>query len=376
MANGTAKGILQLAKEIHGAATPQYKLRPTGLLAYLLSRRGSSNIKIKNDLGNGHRQSVDVLYRKPLTTLQTSTAYDCDETNVQLQEETSVSVANYRQIAIGLNVDDVRILESYASNPTSLTSGQMDVMYEFYDRILTGVGSSLVPAINSDLVTLALAAVGVNAENNSTTKTINLPQDTTVQPLNDGITEFWEDWQVNGFTGSPNVIGAGLFSRYMKQQGAKSFDQTGFNTAVMANGITFWYDKDVNTATSNAVIAYEDDAVHLVDYLKNRGSFAGRRANSTFFTMPLPVMTYDKNGNQTMQTLTVDAQLKEYDCNDNIPNAYGGGNATLTDGYNLILGLNFGLYTIPDSAYHTYDPMTGNRGSLKYVISNECDSCS
>ena len=82
---------------------------------------------------------------------------------------------------------------------------------------------------------------------------------------------------------------------------------------------------------------------------------------------------YQQMARQAIGAMPIDVQFKFNDCEADYE--VDGQTETLQKGWNMILSLNFGLWTIPSTAYRAEDPLFGNRGSLLYSVTNDCDSC-
>ena len=372
MANGFSLGVLQTIRDITKQAAPQDKLEPVGMLGSL--KIAHSPGIIMNDSGAGHTKTVTVKHKKRFTPAQTSTVDSCETTNTQPYFENTVSVANYRQIAIHLEDVVVAQYDEYASAMQSGgTIPLTPMMWELYDHIKSAA-SALNQAVNEDVLTLALAAMGVNRTTGvNTATTLNIPLNTVNNPLGDSINQMLYDFQFNSFTGRPIVVGSGMLHKWMLQQNAKSADQAGLSSRIQAAGLDFWVDNILGTveADADAIAVYEKDSIQLVEWLRNRGAFAGTKGTSTFGVIGLPMDA----GNGTTQTMMYDYQLKYNDCAEEFGYVDGVEAVTLQRGWNMIISKHFGLYTIPTNAYRVGDVLAGNRGSLLYTFTNDCVEC-
>lgn len=371
MANGFAPYILQHIKEIAKDATPQNKIELPGLTQSLVTSH--SRGVIKNDTGFGQFRTVQVKKKQRYTVADTETTPSCEITNVQSYTENTVSVANYRQLAVHIDDEVIAGYEAYANNPTDLIGAK--VSPEFIDEMMIAA-NALLSGVNSDLVTLAAAAVGVNRRTGvNTASTINIAKDTNVASLTDGITQIKSDFRYNNMSGMPIVVGGGLMSNYMLQQASKGIAQNGIDTRIQASMLDFYYDNDVaSILDENNVLVYEKDAIQLVEYLKYRGPLkSGYKGTSWFGVAPLPVMTTTASGGLKLVPIEFDVQLKYNDCEAEF--TVDGQSTVLQKGWNLIMSKNFGLWTISTAAYKSSDVLFGNRGSLLYDITNDCDNC-
>lgn len=374
MANGFSLGVLQHIREIAKEATPQYKVEPYGMLASLLTAHSAG--VIKNDSFNGHKKTVKVKRKKRFLPSQTQTTPSCDVTNVNGYVEDEVSVSNYRQLAIHVEDEKIAAYDEYAS---AIVNGQAmrpatPIMFELMDDIMSAA-SALLTGVNQDLIALANAEIGVNRRTgNNTPASININKSTDTLSLTDGITQILTDFRLNNMKGKPIVVGAGYMHAFLIQQIAKVANQAGLDTRILANGLDFFYDQDFADAVgANNIAVYEKDAIQIVQYLKYQGFKGGTKPGaSTFGVMNLP-MSVMAGLNEQLVAVPFDFQLRYNDCAEEF--TVDGSTTVLEKGYNLIVSKNYGLWTVPEDAYRTGDVLEGNRGSLAYEITNECDPC-
>lgn len=365
MANGYSLGVLQHTREITKGATPQYKVEPYGALASLLTAHSQG--VIKNDSYDGHFKTVKVKAKQRITPDQTRTSRSCSNTITQPYLERTVSVANVRQIAIHVEDEVIAAFDNYAS--AMQDAGQVRLMNEHMDSVMTAA-SALLQSVNTDVVALMTAAVGVNrATGLSTAQNINIPQNTSTIVLSNGITKILADFAQNQMSGRPIVVGAGLFHNWMLSQAAKGIDQSGVMSRIQAAGFDFFadYTVGVDLGAANNILVYEKDAIHLVEYMRYQGFKAGQKPGaSQFGIMTLPG---DLGGGQLVP-VKFDFQLRYNDCPEEMEYVDGEESIIVQPGYNLILTKQFGLDTIPANAYRSGDVLEGNRGSLLFNITN------
>jgi hypothetical protein len=372
MPNGFSLGVLSMIKDPTLLAAPQYKIEPAGALAML--KMGMSPGVIENDNGFGHFKTVTVKKKKRFTKAETSTTPSCDETNTQPYSENVVSVANYRQIAFHLEDETVAAMDAYASAVQAAPAGTAPaipgLLWEFYDTLMTAA-SAINQGTNEDLCTLLAANIGVNrATGDALAQAINIPLATTSNPLTNGPTKIMADFMLNTMSGRPILLGAGLMHNWMLQQPAKGLDQAGIDTRIQAGGFDMFVDYYYGTTAlgaANNVVAYEKDSVQLVEYMKYRGFKAGAKGTSIFGVIPIPCKM---GAGGIMGNIMYDFQLKYNDCEQEFAYVDGAPSVVLQKGWNMILSKNFGLYSIPTGAYRTTDPLFGNRGSLRFNITN------
>lgn len=366
LGQGFAPYVLKTIAEVAKENNPQYKLEPFGFLNLLQSQGSKPEVTLNAE--NGHRRSVRIKQKQRLTKDFTDTSKSCDNTNVIPVFETDVDINVTRQIALYRNDEQIAQFMNAASQPVSVGTPAASIMRELYDDILTAA-NAILQGVNDDLFTLAAAEVGVNRRTGSNAaSTINLALSTTTNPLNDGEVQILADFKNNGGIGRPQIVGSGLMYNYALQQAAKTANASnGVDTRVMAAAFDFYHDLFAPTALgTNQVLVYQKNAVQLVEYMEYKGFKAGvKPGGSEFFTMLLP--TGDTMGNAAVE---FDVQIKYSDCPQTLTDAYYGTSLSLQKGWNIIISKQCGLWTIPAASYRATDVLNGNRGSLRYTITN------
>lgn len=365
LGQGFAPYVLSSIAAIAKENNPQYKLEPFGFLNLLQAQGSKTEVTLNAD--NGHKRTVRVKQKQRLTKDFTDTSKSCDQTNVIPVFETDVDINVTRQVALYRNDEQIAAFMQDASNSVALGTPATSVMKELYDDILTA-SNAILQGVNDDLLTLAVSNIGVNRRTGSSAaSTINLALSTTTNPLNDGEVQMLADFKNNGGIGRPQVVGSGLFYNYMLQQAAKFPAQNGVDSKIMAGQFDFYYDLAAPSILgTNQVIVYQKNALQLVEYMEYKGFKAGVKPGaSTFFTMMLP--SGDGFGNTPVE---FDVQLKYSDCAQTLTDAYYGTSLSLQKGWNIIISKQCGLWTIPAASYRATDVLNGNRGSLRYTITN------
>jgi len=368
MANGFAPYLLHHIKQIAMQSTPQYKMEVPGYLNMLLSQSKPTEVRLNNE--NGHRKTVRVKSKQRATKDMTDTTKSCDNVLVPVWQEQELALEVTRQIAFHIPDETIAQYTDDASRTVTVGQPATPLMNEFFENILTHT-SALMEAVSDDLFTLGAARIGVNrVTGNNATQTININKDGDINPLTDGITKILTDYKRNGGVGRPQIVGAGLMLAQEMQRNALTFNQSGLNLPQLSQW-DFYYDEESESALgTNQIVAYEPNAVQLVEYMEYTGFKAGvKPGGSTFFVITLPVMV-----NGLIKPVMFDAQLKYNDCDTEFTDAYYGTTLTLGKGYNLILSKQCGLWTI-DNAYRGTDVLSGNRGSYRFTLTNNCDAC-
>lgn len=369
---GFCRDLLQSMSEITKSATPQYKIQPNGFTNMLLSAMSPGSIK--NDSYNGHFKTVVVKKKQRFIRADTDTSESCDNTLVPAYTEDTVSVANIRQLAFHINDEVIAEYCDGASRESAVGKPNIRIMEEFLDTLM-GAADAILDGVEFDLVTLMSTRFGVNRRtSDALAATININKDETINPLDDGLTQIMYDFKFNQMSGRPQIVGAGMMLRFMLQQFAKSANQAGLDTRIQAGMVDFWFSQEfADQLGANNIGVFEKDSVQIVEYLRYQGFKAGvKPGGSVFGTIPIPVVS----PNGEIKAVMFDFQLRYNDCPQTFTDAYTGQSlGSLPKGYNMILSKQFGLYTIPTTSYKAGDVLLGNRGSLRYNITNSCETC-
>ena len=371
MANGLAPYLLNDLKSLVGNAYPGQKVDLKGFLAMLTSGAGANPIQT-NTLA-GHKKEVRFWYRNRNTRPQTDTSASCDNVLTPARKEYTVSVGNTRQIAWHLPDELVATYMEEASQRVNIPGGPMNgASAELFDIIMSGA-NGILQGINEDL--LGLVTWGKNRVSGSNSAvTLNLSADTNVQKLTTGMPKLMGDYKLNNLSGTPNVVGAGLFYQYMLTQPYKGLDQSGFNSAMATSMVNFFADQDfANIVGSNHIGVFEPGSIQLVEYLEYTGFKAGQKPGaSEFGVIALPAVASDGS----LLPVKFDWQLKYIDCPTTLTDAYSGSTATYQKGWSFIMKKDFGLFQVPSDAYRQEDGLYSVNGSLRYNVTNACDTCS
>ncbi len=362
---GFADSLTKHIFKITAENTPQFKLNWQGHLNLVKHNKNARIVRINDETNEGHRRTVIIKAKQRATIDMTDTEKSCDNVNVNAYFERAVNLSNVRQYAIFIDDETIARYPNEASAASGLGTPSTPLMNEFLMQIKEGA-DALLSGVNQDLATLMAANIGVNVRTgNNAATAINLVLNTTNNPLNQGLTQVLTDYQLNQSSGRPMMVGTGLIHNFMLQQRAKSPDQSGINTPIMASDFDFFQDPFAATSLgANQAIVYEPEAVQLIEYMEYKKWKAGDFGVSTFFTFFLPMQVSDR-----VEMVEFDAQLKYFDCPTTLTDAYYGTSITVNKGFSLIISKQFGLFTI-DQAYRATDIMNGNRGSLRYTFTN------
>lgn len=368
MALGFCPALLKHIVEIAGDNAPGRKMHVAGMLAMTFCCQNSSVSPINDQFEAGHRRTLTIKYRRRPTVSDTQTEENCD-INVQPGYlEWTVPALSFRSYSFHIADDLIRQYCVDASRMVSAGNPATAVMAEVYDLIVEGANVVLA-GINQDLVTQQATEFGANvAAGGATTKFININQDGDKLILDDGIVDMMQDFQENEICGEPCIVGGGLFSAYTRAQAIACCNSAGIDMS--KTGLPrFFFDKDSQTIWgANSIGVFAPGSVKFVGYNQFVGSFAGEKpGGSIFTTLPLPVNEFGC-ADDCLRDLRLDMQLKYIDCPTTIDVA--GVPTTVNRGWQVILSKYFTLWTQPDNAFDTGDPLEGTNGTLKYFISN------
>ena len=368
MANGLAPYILQDIKASFGEATPSRKLDMNGLLA--VAYNNAKNSGIKTIFADGSKREVRITYRQRPTYQLTDTVGGCTDINVPARLESTVSVGSTRQISYFLSD---QLLSTYNSevlsrqnlpgtSPNVGASGEMiDIFYSAFNAILSGV--------NRDLIGLLTWGKNVVTGNTAAT-TLDFPKAaSTSNDLAKGEAKLLSDYALNGLTGRPQIVGAGLGLAYSLQQNFKGLNAAGVNTAIAANGWDFYPDSNfASIVGTDNIGVFEPGSIHIVEALEYQGAAGGVfPGDSTFGTIPVPYT--DMFGNTAI--VMFDFQLRYVTCpGSGFTDTYAGGGITNTKGWQLIIKKDFGLFQTPTNAFRNEDLKFFVNGALRYNVTN------
>lgn len=370
---GFVPGLLNHLKMATGAAYPGTKITSPGYLNYLLSDQ-SPGVKVVNegwDGDDGHFREMKVKYRTRGIEDNTSEDDNCDIDVIPVYSEADVSLRFYRQIAIQLDDATIARYEKESSNTVLVGKPATPLMNELLGAIYEQL-QGLFQGIDDDLTGVQSVNFGKNARTGlATSTTININKSADTLDLTDGFGRILADLVENEISGTPVIVGSGLFNNYDVQKAMLSANSGGVNIAAFP--YKFFYDKKTATKWgANQIGVFEPGAVKLLHRNRYLGDFGGPRPGGYLFTMT-PNIT-DQFGN-SLAPFKLDAQLKYYDCPTTLQvNSYGG-TRTVGKGWVLIVSAFYDQFNIPSDAYDSSDALTGNNGTLRYTLTNDCDGC-
>lgn len=360
--------ILKTIKDLMGTENdPFLKIDHLGFINLLKSQKPLINLDRPG--GNGAIQFINAKYMQRAVEGQVQTSGDiCATANITPYQEVTVPLnikASYGVfIEEGLMqeyTNDLNQVQSLGLPPTPAMVAVVEQIKGAANAIMTSLDRQLQNAV----------VFGINPNTGSSAASaINIPLNTTNLPLNQGINEIFAQAQLAQFaTGNLQVFGSGLFHRFMNNQVAKTFDQSGYNTKIQAMGIDFFLDQLSTTILgANQIAVVSPDAIQLVEYMQNTGAYAGHKGAVDKGVLMLPMQITPNE----VKEVEFDFLLRYLPCASDVAsvNDYYGSPITGNSGYQLIISKQCGLFQPPVSAYKASDYLAGSNGILRYTISN------
>lgn len=374
MANGYCTSILAHIEALAGT-NPAKKLPVLGFLNAILSNMDGSVKEQPINQGNemGHTRPLVVKYRKRGTIDEVSDTESCDASTSPVYNEFTLPSLLYRQISFWLPDATIRqyckdVSEKVKiSGDAAVMDGDTAVMREIYD-LLVEKGGTLLQAVNQALVTQMSTQFGTNivtGNNNATPLTFNLGSNA----MQDAFVRLMSDLSDNEMTRNITIVGNGPFTSIedIRRWFANAAADNGINKAQMLADIPrIWKDNSTKTIWgANQIGVFEKGSIHLMSQNNYEGSFARKLANSTLFTMSLPVEEYNIQ-QEFLRKLRFDVQLREIDCPTQIN--IDGTPTTVSEGVEVILKWRGNLFVKPEELFDAADPLFGTNGTLRYSI--------
>lgn len=369
MANGLCTNLLNHAAQVINY-NPATKLSPLGFTQAVLSQQDNNvEANVNQQFQNGHTRTNTVKYRKRVLESAVKDTASCDDVNTPAYQEFNIGAPAFRQVSMWLPDSLVRTYCQEASQMVPL-GRETSVMRELYSMIVE-YGNALLRVVNKDLVTAAATRFGKNLVTDSTSASA-LSFSLSKNGMDDAFVRLMTDLRENEFCNDVTLVGNGPFANLdlIKRWWASMGADNGMNkAAMMADMPNVFFDKDTRSIWGdNQIGVFERGSMALLAYDQYVGSFAGRRANSDFFTMALPVAEYSCP-QQFLDRLRFDVQIREIDCPTTL--TVNGSSQTVKTGVQVILSKTFGLFVRPDDLFDDSDPLDGTNGTLRYEITEQ-----
>ncbi len=350
-------------------ALPQTKIEHVGFLNLLQTQNKPKFLRLNN--AAGHRESVQIKYLQRYTEdyAGTDESAVCNNTLFDPYKEATADVDSFAFIPLHIDDETIARYEDEASAFVTQGTPPGPFMNEMMERMMVAA-NAILSKVRTQLLTKLVANIGINrATGSNATKSINIPLNVTNNPLASGATEILTDYSINLLSGNPIVLAdpAGLWSKFNKQQYAKSPNFAGLNTVLEASRFMSFEDAKVSSLLAiNDILVIEPNSVQIVEYMVYTAYKSGWKPGASMFgTIPLPVQVNDR-----VVPVEFDYQLRYSDCATTLTDQYYGTPIAIQRGYTLILSKKTGLFQIPSDAYRAIDPNVGVNGVLRYSITN------
>jgi len=336
MALGYCPSLLIGLEEAAKTNDPQFKLDPIGF-AEALQQPENISTEVKGyDVGNGHQVGVRVKYLQRSTEAEVKTAADCNFGAHKPYKEADVTIADYVEIDVALDENEVR---KYCSDASRLVKeGPTTLMMDHVKRVMSSL-NGLRSKFNRNLVTTMANNFDPHFGSSPAAKNVTLlgraatGATATQAPVWDGWNDVMQEYEQAGLRGKPLVIGFGNFNRFNRTLGFACCNDAGVDQSKLPSEYSYFRDliaPQVWGADNFAVLA--PGVVQLVTYNKYRGSFVEEGNKFAIERGVLP--------DPTVPNLLWDIKL-QYD--------------TCEEVYNLKISLTHGLFFVPNDAYQAGD---------------------
>lgn len=373
MATGFMPNLLIQAEQVFMGATPSAKITPAGCTKYLLQNAKPNVLSQGKDDGSGHVRDVKIKYATRTPAGRSVTTDDCNVNIIPAYKEATVDLSFFRKVGLFIEDETIAKYAKEASQTIAVGKEGGSVTKELFDSIIRAA-NGLFQDINGDLLTKMAANVGVNqATGSAAAQSINFALSTATNPLNNGMTKVMTDAMDNEMSlANAKIIGSGLINSYYMQQGAKSFDQSGLNTANLALPMMYYDPQAASKVGANRFMLLEENAVQLVTYNRFGGFKAGNKGTTILGTISLPVV--DVLGDGVLSDYEFDYQLEYIKCPTDINSTglYGYGGDTMSVGRGWVLSLmsSYDIFFHPSDSYETDDRLYQNNGILLFSATN------
>ncbi len=368
---GYAPYLLRHIKEVANGNTPSEKITSPGYMLYLAQSGAAPNVvNMGEDRTDGTHQDMRIKYRNRPLESHIQDEDNCEIDGVPVYKEATVSLNYFSKYAFFLDDREIAKYMADAVKTTQQGKPATTMMQEHLGAIHEML-NAFYGKMDRNLLTKQSTNFGMNiVEGDNAATTVNIAQDATINDLEDGLTKILADLIENEISGTPWIVGSGLFNNFDLQQFLKVANQAGIDTTKFLTKYRFLYDRRANDAWgANQIGVFAPGAVKPLFRTKFEGDFAGLKGNSLFFTMN-PAVT-DSLGNLLNHDIfKLDVQMKFIDCPQEITvNAYGG-TQSVNRGWYLIFSKTYDQFNIPADAHAAADDLYQVNGTLRYTITN------
>lgn len=368
---GYAPYLLRHIREVARGNTPSEKITSPGYMLYLAESGAAPNVVNEGeDRPDGTHQDMKIKYRNRPLEDHIQDEDNCEIDGVPVYKEATVSLNYFSKYAFFLDDREIAKYMRDAVATTQVGKPATKMMQEHLGAIFEML-NAFYGKMDRNLLTKQSTNFGMNiVEGNNAATTVNIAQDATINDLEDGLTKILADLIENELSGTPWIVGSGLFNNFDLQQFLKVTNQAGIDTSKFLTKYRFLYDRRANDVWgANQIGVFAPGAVKPLYRTKYEGDFAGLKGDSLFFTMN-PAVTDSLGNPLTHDLFKLDVQMKFIDCPQEITvNAYGG-TQSVNRGWYLIFSKQYDQFNIPSDAFDANDDLYQVNGTLRYTITN------
>lgn len=369
MALGYCPALLRHINEIAEGNSPSRKMHIAGFMQALFCCQNSTVSPINDgNPSNGGKQTLTVKYRQRPTSIHVQDEDNCELNRIPAYAEWTLPNMGFKSTSFFIADDTLKQYCADAFRARSVGQPPTRLMQEHWDLIVEHT-NILMSEINKDLLGDMATQFGENVTTGTTSgKVININRNGDQVILDDGIIAMLRDIQENEICNSPCFVGGGLWSAWNMSQVMSCCNAAGMDLGKI--GLPkFIFDKDTQTILgTNAAALLSPGSVKFIGRNEYVGDFAGRRGNSFFSTLPMPVEEFECNNDDCLRQLVFDLQIKYIDCPENIE--VNNVSTPVNRGWQVIISKRYALWVQPKTAYAAGDILADTNGTLKYFLSN------
>lgn len=366
--NAVCPAILVGLEELLKDGAPYNLFTPVGLLQSLYdpTNRKPNTVTQSVDAGAGHPKTVRIAHKQRATPTDTGTSKTCGTGTPKTYFEEVFTVNQYREHIINVRESDVRKLCDAHSKMLSTGANMVDLQGRAYDKQLMAEivmeimmdFDSLRQAINTDLHTSLTLQYGKYVGGQDI-KTFNVyRQNGTTglsegSPVLSGFNRLTQELSRTTLMGKPIVVGEGTLDLALTSLNYGCCNSSGTDFGKMNTDAQFQYYKDFTIGTesigsADGVAIYMPGSMQFASYNEYVGPG---------FNRPIGVVERGTIPDPAIPGLSYDIRI--------IPNACSG--STVTESYDVIIGLHYDLYVAPTNQFQSTDRLTGVNGVFKAI---------
>jgi len=366
--NAVCPAILVGLEELLKDGAPYNLFTPVGLLQSLYdpSNRKPNTVTQTVDGQNGHPKSVRIAHKQRAVPADTGTTKTCDTATAKTYFEEVFTVNQYRQHVINVKESDIRKLCDSHSQMKNIGTSFTDIKGQSYAKQLMAEivmeimmdFDSLRQAINTDLHTSLTLQFGKYV-GGSDIKTFNVYRGTGTSGLSEGspvlsgFNELTQQLARTTLQGKPIVVGEGTLDLAISALNYGCCNNSGNDFGKMNTNSQFQYYRDFTIGTdsvgsANGVAIYMPGSMQFASYNEYVGPG---------FDRPIGVVERGTIPDPAIPGLSYDIRI--------IPNACSG--TTVTESYDVIIGLHYDLWVAPTNQFQSTDRLNGVNGVFKAI---------